>query len=50
MPIDPKDVEAETAAFTAQAVAETAKDLPLGERKNLIDQLLATNLGEVKAA
>jgi hypothetical protein len=47
-PIDTKEFETEAAAFAAQAIGETAKGLPLAQRKNLIDQLLAANVAEIK--
>jgi hypothetical protein len=48
-PVDPKEVDAETAAFNSDVVTASAKALPFEARRNLIDQLLAANVAEVAA-
>jgi hypothetical protein len=47
---DPKETEAELAKATRETLAASANALPHAERTSLIDQLLATNVAELKAA
>jgi hypothetical protein len=49
-PVDPKEAAAEAAKINRDALATSAAALPLAERTSLIDQLLATNVAEIKAA
>ena len=49
-PVDPREAAAEAAKINRDALATSAAALPLAERTSLIDQLLATNVAEIKAA
>jgi hypothetical protein len=49
-PVDPKEAAAEAATINRDALAASVAALPLAERTSLIDQLLATNVAEIKAA
>jgi hypothetical protein len=49
-PVDPKEAAAEAAKISRDVLAQSATALPFGERMNLIDQLLAANVADVKAA
>jgi hypothetical protein len=49
-PTKPQDIAAEAAAFKAGAIVHDALALPMASRMSLVDQLLATNTAEIKAA
>jgi hypothetical protein len=49
-PIDAKEAAAEAAKITRDMLAASATALPLAERMSLVDQLIAANAAEVKAA
>jgi hypothetical protein len=46
----PKEAAAEAAKINRDALAASAAALPLAERTALIDQLLATNVAQIKTA
>jgi hypothetical protein len=48
-PVDPREA-AEAAKINRDTLATSASALPHAERTSLIDQLLATNVAEIKAA
>jgi hypothetical protein len=49
-PGDPKEAAAEAAKINRDALAASVAALPLAERTSLIDQLLPTNVAEIKVA